>query len=117
MEVFGVRVKDKVFLSAFAAKEKKASDILILELKGLTPIADYFLICSGASTRQVKAVVEAVEEKLSRETVYPSHVEGLPDAHWVLMDYGDLVVHIFDEETRQYYELEKLWGDAKKIEV
>ncbi len=109
--------KDKALLSAFAAKEKKASDILILELKGLTPIADYFLICSGVSTRQVKAVVEAVEEKLSRETVYPYHVEGLPDAHWVLMDYGDLVVHIFDEETRQYYELEKLWGDAQKVEV
>lgn len=112
-----LKSKDKAFLSATAAKEKKASDILILDLKGLTPIADYFLICSGLSTRQVKAVAEAVEEKLSKETIYPSHIEGLPDAHWVLMDYGDLVVHIFDEETRRYYELEKLWGDAQKIEI
>lgn len=109
--------KAKAVLSAVAAKEKKASDILILELKGLSPIADYFLICSGVTARQVKAVAEAVEEKLSKETIHPSHIEGLPDAHWVLMDYGDLVVHIFDEYTRQYYELEKLWGDAPKIEI
>lgn len=112
-----VESKDKAFLSAFAAKEKKASGILLLELKGLTPLADYFLICSGVTTRQVKAVAEAVEEKLSKETVYPSHIEGLPDAHWILMDYGDLVVHIFDEETRRYYELEKLWGDAQRVEI
>lgn len=109
--------KDKAVLSAVAAREKKASDILVLELKGLSTIADYFLICSGITTRQVKAVAEAVEEKLSKETVYPSHIEGLPDAHWVLMDYGDLVVHVFDENTRHYYELEKLWGDAQKIEI
>ncbi|MEK6690559.1 MAG: ribosome silencing factor [Nitrospirota bacterium] len=109
--------KDKAVLSAVAAREKKASDILVLELKGLSTIADYFLICSGITTRQVKAVAEAVEEKLSKETVYPSHIEGLPDAHWVLMDYGDLVVHVFDEDTRHYYELEKLWGDAQKIEI
>lgn len=109
--------KDKAVLSAVAAREKKASDILVLELKGLSTIADYFLICTGITTRQVKAVAEAVEEKLSKETVYPSHIEGLPDAHWVLMDYGDLVVHVFDEDTRHYYELEKLWGDAQKIEI
>lgn len=109
--------KVKAILSALAAKEKKASDILILEIKGLTTIADYFLICSGTSSRQVRAVAEAVEEKLSKETIYPSHIEGLPNARWVLMDYGDLIVHIFDEETRQYYELEKLWGDAPAIEI
>jgi len=109
--------KDKAILSAIAAREKKASDILILEIKGLTTIADYFLICSGQSSRQVKAVAEAVEERLSRETIYPSHIEGLHDGRWVLMDYGDLVVHIFDEETRHYYELEKLWGDAPEIEI
>lgn len=109
--------KDKAVLSAVAAREKKASDILVLELKGLSSIADYFLICSGITTRQVKAVAEAVEEKLSKETVYPSHIEGLPDAHWILIDYGDLIVHVFDEDTRHYYELEKLWGDAQKIEI
>jgi ribosome-associated protein len=109
--------KDKAVLSAVAAREKKASDILVLELKGLTPITDYFLICSGVTTRQVKAVAEAVKEKLSKETIYPSHIEGLPDSHWILMDYGDLVVHVFDEDTRHYYELEKLWGDAQKIEI
>jgi ribosome-associated protein len=110
-----VKSRDKAILSAIAAKEKKASDILILELKGLTSIADYFLICSGITARQVKAVAEAVEERLSKKTINPSHIEGLPDARWILMDYGDLVVHIFDEETRRYYEIEKLWGDAKKL--
>lgn len=109
--------KDKAILSAIAAKEKKASDILVLEIKGLTTIADYFIICSGLTSRQVKAVAEAVGEKLSKKAIYPSHIEGLPDARWVLMDYGDLVVHIFDEETRKYYELEKLWGDAPEVEI
>ena len=109
--------KDKAILSAIAAKEKKASDILVLEIKGLTTIADYFIICSGLTSRQVKAVAEAVEEKLSKKATYPSHIEGLPDARWILMDYGDIVVHIFDEETRKYYELEKLWGDAPEVEI
>lgn len=75
------------------------------------------MICSGATTRQVRAVAEAVEEKLSKVTIHPSHIEGLPDAHWVLMDYGDFVIHIFEEDTRRYYELEKLWGDARKIDI
>lgn len=69
------------------------------------------------SSRQVKAVAEAVEERLSKEKIYPSHIEGIPEARWVLMDYGDLVVHIFDEETRRYYELEKLWGDAPRLNL
>lgn len=99
-------------LCAEAADSKKAFDILILDLRRLTYITDYFVICSGSSTTQVSAISDWIGETLARTGVHPSHVEGQTEANWVLMDYGDVVVHIFDEQTRAYYALEKLWGDA-----
>ena len=86
-------------------------------MQGLTTISDYFVICSGESTTQVKAIEEQIEEKLKEERVKPLGVEGLTYNHWILMDYGDVIVHIFEEETRAFYELEKLWIDAKRIPV
>ncbi len=109
--------KDKAVLSATVAEGKKAKDVIILDIHGLTTIADYFLICSGESTRQVKAIADAIEEALSKKRSFPSHIEGLKEAKWVLMDYGNLIVHIFDRETRHYYELERLWGDASLVEI
>jgi ribosome-associated protein len=83
----------------------------------LTTITDYFVICSGESTTQVKAIEEQIEERLKEEGIKLRGVEGLTFSHWILMDYGDVIVHIFEEETRAFYELEKLWIDAKRIPV
>ncbi|TAN43267.1 MAG: ribosome silencing factor [Nitrospirae bacterium] len=97
--------------------DKKANNILVLELKDLTVIADYFVICSGDSTTQVKAIAQHVERKLRDEGVRPLRTEGAQNAQWVLIDYGDVIVHIFEEQTRAYYELEKFWLDAPRIQV
>jgi ribosome-associated protein len=97
--------------------DKKAKNVLILDLKGLTTIADYFVVCSGESTTQVKAITELIEEKFDEAGIKPLGIEGLNYRHWVLMDYGDVIVHIFEEETRAYYELEKLWIDAKRVQI
>ncbi|MEE8328445.1 MAG: ribosome silencing factor [Thermodesulfovibrionia bacterium] len=94
---------------------KKAKDTLILELKDLSTIADYFIICSGESSVQIRTIAETIEDKLSKDKIYPLGREGLNFARWVLIDYGDVVIHIFSEESRAYYELEKLWLDAPRI--
>jgi ribosome-associated protein len=104
-------------LCAEAADSKKAFDVRILDLRGLTSIADYFVICSGSNRTQVGAISDWVGRSLASAGIRPSHVEGGTEASWVLMDYGDVVVHIFDEQTRIYYSLEKLWGDAPRIPV
>ena len=88
---------------------------MVLELEGLTFIADYFVICSGESTTQVKTIAEHIGEILKQNRVTPSRTEGSGYGHWILMDYGDVIVHVFEDETRQYYELEKLWLDAPRL--
>ncbi|NOY65069.1 MAG: ribosome silencing factor [Nitrospirae bacterium] len=100
-----------------AASEKKAKDTEVLHLTGLTIMTDYFVICSGESTTQVRTIVDYIEEQLRKAGVKPSGIEGYSHSKWVLMDYGDVIVHVFEEETRQYYEIEKLWIDAPRIEV
>ncbi len=103
--------------AAHLAVSKKAGRVRILDLKGLTDFADFFVICSGGSDLHVKAIVDAIEEGLKQETVKPWHIEGYQNLRWVLLDYVDVVVHVFDRETRDYYALEKLWGDAETREV
>ena len=95
---------------------KKAFDLVGLDLAGLQGVADYFLICSAASEPQVKAIAEAVEDKLRALGARPWHVEGA-GRRWVLLDYVDVVVHVFHEKTREYYLLERLWGDARSVEL
>jgi len=97
------------------ALDKKARDTIILELKDLSTIADYFVICSGDNPSQIRAIAEAIQENFSKDRIRPLGKEGLNAAHWVLIDYGDIVINIFDEDTRAYYELEKLWIDAPRI--
>jgi ribosome-associated protein len=104
-------------LCATGAESKKAFDILILDIRELTFIADYFVICSGSNTTQVSAIADSVGHTLARAGIHYSHLEGATDAHWVLMDYGDVVVHVFEEQTRTFYSLEKLWGEAPRIPV
>lgn len=101
--------------AADAAAGKKAVDIRILDLRGLTSITDFFVICSGTSTTQVDAIADGVEQALKKDGQYPSHTEGKAESTWILLDYGDVVVHIFEEQTRAFYALERLWGDAASI--
>ena len=109
--------KEKAIKAAIVANEKKAYDTLILELKGLTVIADYFVICSGESTTQVKAISAHVELEFKKIAIRPLSIEGSGYAHWVLMDYGEVIVHVFEKETREYYKLEKFWLDAPRIAI
>ena len=109
--------RDLAITAAEAALKKKATDVTILDVSGLTVIADHFVICSGESTTQVKAIAGFIEEELARKRVKPLGVEGAAYSHWILLDYGDVIVHIFEKETRAYYNLEKLWMDAKVIEI
>lgn len=98
-----------------AAEERKAYDLRVLQLGEVTSFTDYFLICSGTSGRQVQAIADAVQQAMKAESVRPLQVEGYKNGRWVLMDYGDFVVHIFDEETRTFYGLERLWSDAPDV--
>jgi ribosome-associated protein len=100
-----------------AAQEKKAGDIVVLDLRGLASFTDYFLICTGTSHRQIESVADEVATSLRVLSQRPSHMEGYPRGEWVLMDYFDFVVHIFASKSREYYDLERLWGDAEKLAV
>ena len=108
---------DVVRLAARAALEKNALDVVVLDLQGLSGIADYFLICSARSTTQADTVAEAVRMALKTQGVRPRHVEGSAESGWLLLDYGDVVVHVFLEATRGFYALERLWGDAPLVSV
>jgi len=98
-----------------AAGGRKAQDLRVLKLSQISSLADYFLICSGNNERQVQAIADAVVERLRAEKVRPHHIEGYQPGRWVLLDYGDFVVHVFDESTRVFYALEKLWADAPDV--
>ena len=100
-----------------AALDKKASDVVILDLRSTPAFTDFFVLCSGQSTRQVKAIVDAVEETLRAAKIRPAHVEGYDRAEWILMDYFTFIVHVFTPQTRAFYSLERLWGNAERIEV
>ena len=108
---------ETALLAAEAADGKKAYDLLILDLRGLTTIADYFVICSASNTTQVGAIADGIGHALAGAGIRPSHIEGGPEASWVLMDYGDVIAHIFDEQARSYYSLDRLWGDAPCVPV
>ena len=100
-----------------AALDKKAQDVVVLDLRGTPAFTDFFVLCSGLNQRQVKAIADSVEDTLRAAKVRPSHVEGYDRADWVLLDYFNFIVHVFTPQTRAFYGLERLWGDAEKIEV
>ncbi|OGP87514.1 MAG: ribosome silencing factor [Deltaproteobacteria bacterium RBG_16_48_10] len=109
--------RTKSLLCVKAAIEKKAFDLVLLEMKRITFFTDYFLICSGKSDRQVQAIAQAIEEELEKEGVRPLGQEGKIEGRWILMDYEDVVVHIFLDPVRAFYDLEGLWIDAPRIEL
>jgi len=104
-------------LAADAAAAVKPSYLAILDLRGLCAFTDHFVIASAGSSRQVRAIAERVEERLALARVPMSHREGVAEAQWILLDYHDVVVHIFQDSVREYYDLERLWGDAPKQQV
>jgi len=110
-------MKEALKIAARAVDDKKAQDIVALDISGVASFADYFLLCSGDSTRQIQAIANEVEEKLAAAGYRPAHVEGYANAEWVLLDYMDMVVHVFSRKAREYYDLERLWRDARSIDV
>lgn len=103
-------------VAALAADDKKATDILVLDLSGLSDICDYFLICTAQNRPQMDAVVDGIREKVAKNCeLHPISSEGRQGASWVLIDYGAIVVHVFRPESREYFRLEKLWGEAPRV--
>jgi ribosome-associated protein len=111
------RLTSEVDKAVRAALDKKASDVVVLDLRNTPAFTDFFILCSGHSTRQVKAIADAVEETLRAGKVRPAHVEGYERGEWVLMDYFTFIVHVFTPQTRDFYSLERLWGDAERLEI
>jgi ribosome-associated protein len=96
---------------------KKAEDVAAIDIANISSLADYFLLCSGGSTTQVKSLAEELEFKLSEQGVNPRRIEGAQSASWIILDYGEVVIHVFHRETRQFYNLERLWADGKFIDL
>jgi ribosome-associated protein len=110
-------LKRQVSEAIVACQDKKADQVTILELeKGSGAFTDYFVVCSGTNPRQIQAIADAVEERLEMLGLRPAHTEGYKQAEWVLLDYVDFVVHIFSEKARRYYDLERLWKSALRLE-
>ena len=107
---------ERVRLALHAAGEKKAHDLVVLDLREVASFTDYFVIASGTNVRQVQAVADAVQEQLRKQLgVKPARVEGYNSAEWVLLDYGDFIFHVFEEKSRRFYDLERLWRDAARV--
>ena len=111
------RLTGEVAKAVRAALDKKAVDVVVLDLRHTPAFTDFFVLCSGHNQRQVKAIADAVEEALKAAKVRPAHVEGYDRAEWILMDYFSFIVHVFSPQTREFYSLERLWGDAERIDV
>jgi ribosome-associated protein len=105
----------EVKLSVKASQAKKAEDILVLDLREISSFTDFFVIVTGNSSRQNVAIFESIEQSLKKESSVPLGVEGREHAEWILMDYGSFIVHVFSRTAREYYSLEKLWGDAPRV--
>lgn len=110
-------VKERVIQLINAALERKAKDLTVLKVKEFSSFADYFIICSGSSDRQVRAIADSIEKRLKESGVAPLGIEGRQSGGWILMDYGDAVVHVFHEPVREFYDIERLWSDAPSMTV
>jgi ribosome-associated protein len=103
--------------AALSADEKKGKEVKVLDIRSITTVADYFVICSGTSTTHIRAIADNVEETLTKQGLTLHHMEGYQNGRWILLDFGDIVVHIMHEDERQFYNLERLWGDAHELAV
>ena len=109
--------KEMARLACAALEDKKADDIKVIGIDKVSTLADYFIIASGSNRNQVQAMVDNVEEVLGKAGYTPKQVEGYQNANWILIDYGDLVIHIFDTENRLFYDLERIWRDGESVEI
>ena len=107
--------KEMTRIAVAAMEEKKAQDVKIIDIEHISTLADYFVIASGTNRNQVHAMADNVEEMLGKAGFEPKQIEGYQNANWILMDYGDVVLHLFDEENRLFYDLERIWRDGKLI--
>lgn len=108
--------KEMTSLVIKALEDKKAEDIRIIDISEVSVLADYFIIASGTNRSQIQAITDHVEEVLGKKGLHVKQTEGYASANWILMDFGDLIVHIFDQENRAFYDLERIWRDGKRIE-
>ena len=108
---------EKALLLSRFALEKKAYDLVLMEVRDVSSIADYFLICSGRSDRQVQSIAQGIEENLRKNGILPLSIEGLGRGQWVLMDFADVIVHVFYQPIREFYDLERLWAHAPRVEL
>ena len=111
------KTNDFAVLAVEALEDKKAEDITIIDISEVSVIADYFIIAGGNNKSQIQALSDAVDEKLGRAGLPLKQIEGYNNANWILLDFGDIIVHIFDKENRLFYDLERIWCDGKKIEL
>ncbi|MGH7308861.1 MAG: ribosome silencing factor [Candidatus Rokuibacteriota bacterium] len=113
----GASAEHKVRQAAHAALDRKAVNVVVLDVQGLSSVTDYFLVCNGKSTTHLQAISDAIRDELKALGVRPLHAEGVPESGWILLDYGDVLMHVFLEDTRLYYALERLWGDAPTLSL
>jgi ribosome-associated protein len=111
------RLTSEVTRAVRAALDKKAANVVVLDLRNTPAFTDFFVLCSGQNQRQVKAIADSVEDALRAARIRPAHVEGYDRAEWILMDFFSFIVHVFTPHTREFYALERLWGDAERIEI
>jgi len=113
----GLSTEEKTALISQIVADRKAIDVVVLDIADVSSITDYFLICSGGSARQAQAIADAIDEQLKKAGIMPLGIEGYRDGRWILMDYGDVIVHIFAQETRDFYDLEHLWANAPRLDL
>jgi len=112
-----VKVKEMATLVIQALEDKKAEDICVIDISEVSVLADYFIIAGGNNTSQIQALSDAVDEKLGKAGYPLKQIEGYQSANWILLDFGDIIVHVFDRENRLFYDLERIWRDGKKIDL
>lgn len=110
-----ITAREKARITVDALEEKKAEDIKVIDIEKVSVIADYFIIAGGTNRNQLQAMADEVEEKLGKEGFEPKNIEGYLNGNWILMDYGDIVVHLFDQENRLFYDLERIWRDGEDV--
>lgn len=111
------RLTGEVARAVNAALDKKASNVVVLDLRKTQAFTDFFILCSGQTQRQVQAIADGIEEAMKAVKIRPAHIEGYDRAEWILMDYFSFIVHVFVPQTREFYSLERLWADAERIEI
>lgn len=112
-----IEIKKMVKLAIDALEDKKAEDICVIDISEVSVLADYFIIAGGSNTSQIQAMSDVVDEKLGKAGYPLKQIEGYQNANWVLLDFGDIIVHVFDKENRLFYDLERIWSDGKKIDI